>query len=292
VDPIHTFAGGLGTDVILGGTNTNLAYAVYPTVSTSVLSTDAAEGQNDLRPTREAVGGTYKSADPVEDAHSLRPFSYRILRPTGMFSKEVIDTVLMMRERMLSLIEMLGTVTSGTRGGFYWTWQDEEHVIDLGTPTDPESGLGLFPNRLVVGLLGETARSPFCNNSACLSLLDRRFWIHDAKLDSWAPDPNNPFGMIAAGAIAFDLVGGPYTAYDDVTLGGSEVRPVLTDHLDLILDVRDRLRAIRDTWLTYRTHRFRGTLAAIDQFEAEFPRRLADRQRTLLLEASVDKATT
>ena len=293
VDPIHTFAGGLGTDVILGGTKTNLAYAVYPTVSTSVLCVEGAEGQNDLRPTRAAVGGTYQSGDPVEDAHSLRPFSYRIIRPTSMFSNEVIDTVLMMRERMLSLIEMLGSVTSGARGGYYWDWQEEEHIEDLGTLTDPESGLGLFPNRLVVGLLGETARSPFCNNTTCLSLLDRRFWIHDAKLDSKAPDPNNDYGMIAAGAIAFDQVGGPYTAYNDITVtGGSEVRPVLTDHLDLILDVRDRLRAIRYTWLTYRTHRFRGTLTAIDQFEAEYPRRLADRQRALLLEASVDKVVT
>ena len=292
LDPVHTFAGTLGADVLMGATRTNLVYAAYPTVGDSELCLEHAEGQNDLRPTRKAVGGSYQAGTAVQKKHSIRPFSYRILRPTSMFSKEVVDTVLLMRERMLSLIEMLGTVTNGARGGYYWDWQNEEHVEDLGTPTDPESGLGLFPNRLVTGLLGETSVSPFCNNSTCLSLLDRRFWIHDSKLDSLAPDTTNPFAMAAPG-VAFDLPGGPYTAYTDVVLaGGSEVRPVLTDHLDLILDVRDRLRAIRYTWLTYRTQRFLGSLAKIDQFDAEFPGRLADRQRTLLLEVTAAKMTT
>ena len=292
LDPVHTFAGSLGSDVLMGPTRPNLVYAVYPTVNVSALSTDGAEGQNDLRPTRKAVGTTYTSLDPVEDAHSIRPFSYKVIRPTTMFSTKLVDTVLLMRERMLSLIEMLGTVTNGVRGGLYWDWQNEAHVEDLGTPTDPESGWGLFPNRLVVGLVGETSISPYCNNSTCLSLLDRRFWIHDTRLDSRAPDPNNPYGMVTPGATPFDQAGGPYTAYTDTSLGGSEVRPVLTDHLDLILDVRDRLRAIRYTWLTYRTHRFRGSLARIDQFTAELPVRLAEQQRLLLLEAAVSKVTT
>ena len=290
VDPLHTFAGGLGSDVIFGGSRTNLVYSIYPTVSLSSLCVDNAEGQNDLRPTRFAIGGTFASIDPVANKHSLRPFSYKVLRPTGVFSEEIIDTVLMMRERMLSLIEMLGSVTNGVRGGFYHTWQALEHVLDLGSPTDPESGLGLFPNRLVVGLLGETSISPFCNNSTCMSLLDRRFWVLDQKLDTLQPDPNNPFGMQATtGVLVFDRVGGPYTAYNNALLGGSEVRPVLQDHLDLILNVRDRLRSIRYTWLTYRTHRYRGTLASIDRFDADYPERLADRQRNLLLEASVEK---
>lgn len=293
VTPLHTFAGGLGTDVLMASGKTNLVYAVYPTVSSSVLSVDGAEGQNDLRPTRKAVGTTYTSMDPVEDKHSIRPFSYFIIRPTTMFSKALVDTVLLMRERMLSLIEMLGTVTSGARGGFYWDWQNDEHISDLGDPLDPESGLGLFPNRLVVGLLGETGISPFCNNSTCLSLLDRRFWVHDVRLDSLAPDPSNPYAMVTA-VLPFDQPGGPYTAYTDTATltGGSEVRPVLTDHLDLILNVRDRLRGIRYTWLTYRTNRFRGTLARIDQYNAALPKLLADRQRALLLEASVGKVST
>jgi len=69
------------------------------------------------------------------------------------------------------------------------------------------------------------------------------------------------------------------------------VRPVLLDHLGEILDVRDRLRAIRYTWLTYRAHRFTGTLARIRAFEAELPVKLEERKRALLLEATAEDAT-
>lgn len=288
LNPVHLFGGTLGSDVILGETRTNLAYAVLPTVNNSVLSTDGAEGQNDLRPTRKAENGSFKDVgDAVKDKHSLRPFSYRILRPSGVFSAEVVQTVLFFRERLLSLIEMFRSATQGGRGGFYYDWQTGEHVEDMGSPTDPESGLGLFPNRLLTTLLGETSLSPFVNTSDCLSVLDRRFWIGDTRLDSLEPDPDNPFGMqLASGAIPFDEVGGPYSAFEDteVATGGSEVRPVLPDHLEMILNSRDRLRDIRYTWLVYRTHRIIGTLARIRTFEEEIPRRLADRKRAVLLE--------
>jgi len=292
IDPIHLFAGTLGGDVLMAAARTNLVYAIYPTVSSSVLSTDGAEGQNDLRPTRKAVGGTFTSGVPVEDKHSMRPFSYRIIRPSSLFSTEVVDTVLMLRERMLSLIELFRSATKGTKGGFYWTWQNADHVEDLGDPADPDSGRGLFPNRLVTTIVGETSRSPFVNTNDCLSILDRRFWIHDTKLDLREPDPNNPFGMReATGGVPFDGVGGPYTAYTDVTVGGSEVRPVLTDHINLVLDVRDRLRDIRYTWLAYRTHRYIGTLARIAAFDAALPSRLEERERAMLLESTAGEVT-
>jgi len=292
LDPVHTYAGTLGADVVMGGTRTNLVYGVYPTVNLSLLSTDQAEGQNDLRPTLKALTGSYTNkGTPLQDNHSIRPFSYRIIRPTTMLSNTVIDTVLMMRERILSLIEMLGSVSNGSRGGFYWDWQALVHVEDLGVVTNPESGVGLFPNRRIIGLTGEVSFSPYCNSSNCLGILDRRFWIHDVRLDSLAPDPNNKYALTTP-ALPFDQVGGPYTAYNDTVVGGSEVRPVLTDQIDLILDVRDRLRGIRYTWLTYRTHRYKGTLARIDRFVAELPGNLASRQRTLLLESSVDKVGT
>jgi len=298
LDPAHLFAGPLDNDVAMGGARTDIQYAVYPTVSTSVLNADVAppgsgEGQNDLRPTRKAVAGSFTSAVAVEDKHSMRPFSYRIIRPSSMFSDEVVETVLMIRERMLSLIEMFRAASRGEKGGFYWDWQDEEHVEDLGDPLDPDSGLGLFPNRLITTLVGETSYSPFVNTSDCLSVLDRRFWVLDRKLDSLEPDPNNDFAMqaVTAGPPGYPDQGGPYTAYLDAAVGGSEVRPVLPDHLGMVLDSRDRLRGIRYTWLAYRTHRFIGTLARMAAFDAELPRKLAERKRALLLDQTAEQVT-
>ncbi len=290
LDPVHLFAGTLGQDVIQGGNRTDIQYAIYPTVTTSVLNSGGdGEGQNDLRPTRKAVGTSFVTGVAVEDKHSMRPFSYRIIRPNSMFSDEAVETVLMMRERMLSLIEMFRAATSGEKGGFYWDWQDKEHILDLGDPGDPNSGLGLFPNRLVTTLVGETSLSPFVNTSDCLSLLDRRFWALDRKLDALEPDPANPFAMRAVtGGATYPDQGGPYTAYLDAALGGSEVRPVLPDHLGLILDSRDRLRAIRYTWLAYRTHRFIGTLARMAIFDAELSAKLEQRKRTLLLDQTAE----
>lgn len=298
VDPAHTFGGDSTADVIMGSFATNLAYAVLPTVSDSQLAEptpNTGEGQNDLRPTRLASGNTYTdNLDGRNDKHSLRPFSYRIIRPTSMVSVEVVDSILFMRERMLSLIEMLRSAMLGGRGGLYWDWQNGDHVEDLGDPLDPESGQGLFPNRLIRTLIGEVDKSPFVNTSDCLSLLDRRFWILDRRLDSMEPDPDNQFAMQeASGVVPFDRVGGPYTAYTDTSVTkGALVRPVLLDHLDQILDVRDRLRAIRFTWLTYRTHRFVGTLSRIRAYDSSLPEKLEDRKRALLLEASASKAIT
>ena len=300
LNPAHLFAGSHGNDVVMGGARTTIQYAIYPTVSVSPLNVDVivppatAEGQNDLRPTLKAVGGTFKDLnDAVADKHSMRPFSYRIIRPSGMFSTEIVDTVLTIRERMLSLIEMFRGAIKGEKGGFYWDWQDLEHVEDLGDPLDPDSGLGLFPNRLVTTLVGEVSWSPFVNTSDCLSLLDRRFWVLDRKLDSLEPDPNNDFAMRAlAGAEVYPEVDGPYTAYTSAATGGAEVRPVLPDHLRLILDSRDRLRAIRYTWLAYRTHRYIGTLVRMAAFDAELPLKLEQRKRTLLLEQTAEGVET
>ena len=300
LNPAHLFAGSHGSDVVMGGARTTIQYAIYPTVGVSPLNADAivppatAEGQNDLRPTRKAVGGTFKDPnDSVADKHSMRPFSYRIIRPSGMFSTEIVDTVLTIRERMLSLIEMFRGAIKGEKGGFYWDWQDLEHVEDLGDSLDPDSGLGLFPNRLVTTLVGEMSHSPFINTSDCLSLLDRRFWVLDRKLDSLEPDPTNDFAMRAlAGAEVYPEVDGPYTAYTSTATGGAEVRPVLPDYLGQILDSRDRLRAIRYTWLAYRTHRLIGTLVRMAAFDAELPLKLEQRKRTLLLEQTAEGVET
>lgn len=281
------FSGDFGDDRIFAEARTDLLYVVYPTVNVSPLSTDNAEGQTDLRPTLKAENNSFTGymGDAVKDAHSIRPFSFRIVRQTNMLSREVADTILFIRERMLSLIELFRSPMRGLKGGFYWDFQDETHIHDLGVANDPDSGLGLFSNRLIQALCGEMGVSPYLNNSACLSLLDRRFWVLDRRLDSLRPD--GAFAMqMAAGGPAFPNPDGPYTAYTDITVGGSEVRPVLPDHLGLVLDVRDRLRDIRYVWLAYRTHRLIGTLARIRQFDADLPGRLDERKRALLMETT------
>lgn len=289
VTGVTLFSGMLGTDKVFALARTDLRYVVYPTVHSSVLSLDQAEGQNDLRPTLKAENNSFVGymGDAVKDKHSIRPVSFRILRPTNLFSKEVADTILFVRERMLSLIELLRSPMRGVKGGFYWDFQHEVHIHDLGFPNDPDSGLGLFPNRLVVALVGETGVSPYLNNTACLSLLDRRFWVLDRRLDSLSP--NGDFAMQLAVGL-FPNPGGPYTAYTDTdTLtGGSEVRPVLPDHLGLVLDVRDRLRDIRYVWLAYRTHNLIGTLARIRQFDLDLPVRLEERKRALIMETTAE----
>lgn len=295
VSGVTEWSGENGSDVILAASRPALSYTIYPTIGVSLLSTDGTEGQQDLRPTLKAVTGDftlYPGPDgPVHNKHSISPVSYRIIRPTTLFSTEVVDTVLMVRERMLSLIELFRGPMSGERGGFYYDWQAETHAYDLGEKGDPDSGRGLFPNRLITSLVGELGTSPFLNTTDCLSLHDRRFWILDRRLDGLRPDGDFAT-QLALGGPAFPTQDGPYTAYLDTASGGSEVRPVLPDHIDLILNVRDRLRDTRFVWLSYRTHRLIGTLSRIEQFDETLPARIEERERSLILEATADGVET
>jgi hypothetical protein len=123
---------------------------------------------------------------------------------------------------------------------------------------------------------------------------DRRFWILDQRLDSLVPDTTvgsrvfNP-----AVDPPFPTAGGPYTAYtqEDGATPGSAVRPVLPDRIGEVLDTEDRYRPIRYTWLSYRTHKVLGTLAGLDRFDEELPERLAEQERLLDLEESVEGVT-
>jgi len=276
VDPISTFAGGpTNTDWVTfaEGTSPNREYAVYPTISDSGLTGDF-EGQMDLRPTekRDPVTESYGGND-----YSIRPFSYRVIRPSALFSGEAIDLVLFMRERMLSLIEMLRGLLYGWKYGSYFVFQRDEHISDLGLTTDPESGKGVLTNRYIEEIIGELGTVPFLNNRGCLSLLDRRFWIFDLRLDR----------LTTASDVSMRLSGPgdtPYTAFTDDVSGGSDVRPVLPERVDLVLDESDRFRSIRYVWLAYRVHKILGTLAAIRRYDDELPERLAERERLLLLE--------
>ena len=295
MDPVSTYSGdaSVGGDVIFGTSVTNdREYAVYPTVNDSHLRkffvpADVREGQMDLRPTyhRDAVTGSFSLYTGPDDHfkwYSIRPFSYRVIRPSGLFSDEAIDLVLMMRERMLSWIEMIRALIAGFKSGSYFVFQRDTHISDLGNTTNPQAGLGLLSNDYITSILGRLDIVPYANNESCLSLLDRRFWIQDWRLDFLTTDPANPLLMLR-----LPPGGTAYTAYNDFTTGGV-VRPVLPERVDEVLDTRDRFRPIRFVWLAYRTHVILGTLASIERFDEELPKRLEEQRRLLLLEDSVE----
>ena len=248
-------------------------YAVYPTVHDSVTVAPAgAEGQTVLRPT--SLPGVDNNNVPVVgqpdsytvNDYSVRPFSYRIIRPTTLLSTEAVDLILTMRERMLSLIEQFKLALQGNYGGDYWTFQDKEYGRDLGFPTLPDTGLGVFRNLVIEGLMGRIGTTPFTNDSDCLSVLDRRFWILDTRLDMLTKDTSG-YGVRL---LPIPTPPGvyPYTAYNDAT--GSDVRPVLPDRIEIVLDARDRLREQRFSWISYRANRLTGTLANLDRFDSQY----------------------
>lgn len=218
----------------------------------------------DLRPTKKRVGGVYRT-----DPHSIRPFSYRIIRPSNLFEGETIDLILSGYERMLTWLEEIGGSLDGSKRGTYFVFQRDQHVSFLGSPTDGTAGLGVMSNAYIVGVLGLLGFSPFASTSDCLSLLDRRFWILDTRLDALAP--LNSFAMKVAGP--GDT---PYTGF--TSSPESAVRPVLPDRINVALDTTDRFRPLRYTWLAYRTNTITGTLAAIRRYDEELPKRLAEQQ--------------
>jgi len=275
VDPVSEFSGTAAAPVTFDSTDSSREYAVYPTVNGSTLSENNKEGQMDLRPTRarNAVTGSFKTYDEGLSNHSIRPFSYRVLRPSALFVDESIDLVLSTRERMQSLIELTRRISRG-KGGSYFIFQRDVHIGELGDPTDAELGLGVMSNDFLTMVKGRVDVMPYANNSGCLSVLDRRFWTLDLRLDSLTYDATT-HGMKKSSP------GDPtYTAYtDDV---GGLVRPVLPDLIDGVLDYDERFRAVRYVWLSYRVHTVLGTLAAIRRFDAELPDRLAEQEQLLL----------
>ena len=260
VSAIGNLAGNLGSDVILG--TGSHQYTVYPTVHASGL-TSGAEGQADLRPTHLSVANSYTT-----NYYSIEPFSYRVIRPSKLLSTKTLELILAMRERMLSWAEEIRSVRF--KYGTYFVFQRDEHLRDLGTETDTESGLGLLTNAYLEGIVGRWDVSPFVNVSDGLSVLDRRFWGLDFRLDSLTP----PYGISS-------------TPYADFT--HKEGRPVLPDRIGEALDGRDRLRATRFSWLSIRTNRINGTLESIRRFDNELPKRKAETEQAIIAVQSVEK---
>jgi len=285
VNPVNTYAGTEAFPVVFAPGNDQRAYAVYPTVSDSPLSTSGHESQMDLRPTsfRDDVTKTFNGRPGEYRFHSIRPFSYRVIRPSRIFTDETIDLVLMHRERILSLIEMTRRMLAGYKAGTYFIFQRDKHCNELGDPRDPDIGLGVISNAYLMAVIGRTDVVPFANNEYCLSLLDRRFWIYDRRLDSLTTDPTNPFNMkiLGPGEAA-------YTAYT-VSPDGIDVNPVLPERIEEVLQTRDRFRELRYVWLAYRTHKTLGTMAAIRRYDAEIVKRMVDQLRTLMKVESLKK---
>ena len=273
------FTGPNGSPVIFGASSpTNQQFAVVPDITGSGL-TGTTEGQMALRPTKPAG---FSSLDPnsyLGNFYSVEPFTYRILRPTQLVSDETVDLILLMRERMLSLMEEMATALEGRKQGSYYVFQRDEQVGDLGSPTDASAGSGVPSNLFVTGLSGLTQYAPFANTSDCLSVLDRRYWCLDLRLDYEVPPYNG--------------AGNPYSSFEvDTSSSGYTVgsgRPAEPDLIEEVLDRSDRLRALRYSWIKFRANRVTGTLPAIERFIADLPRLLREQEDFLRLQQSLSE---
>ena len=263
VDGGSRFGGGAedgSDDVVYGGGGAE--YAVLPTIHASPIGTGGQEGQQPLRPTAASVGGLFLARTGLDADRSIAPFSYRIIRPSSVFSQDATELILFMRERMLSWIEEISGAYDNNKGGDYWVFQDEDHIKDIGSPTSPADGLGVISNEFLTSLVGLIGYAPFANTSDCLSVLDRRFWVLDTRLDA-----ETPVGMA--------------TPYADLVNGTG--RPVLPDLVNDILDNDDRFRALRFSWVVFRADRVNGSLQALTRARDSLPAQLAAQRQLLLL---------
>lgn len=277
VSGLSEFSGDAASPVVLGAPGQE--FVVLPTIT--VGNPDGAanpnaplEGQQDLRATRPAGADSVDPNSYRGNAFSIEPFSYTIIRPNTTFTEETVNLVLFIRERMLSWMENLRTAFETGKAGDYYVFQEEEHVTDLGSPTDPGPGLGVMSNLFLTSLEGEVGVSPFINTSDALSVLDRRVWTLDFRLDT-----QTPMGSLQ-----------PYTSLAAGSMGGvpGSGRPVLPDRVDDVLDLGQRLRPLRFVWVKFRANRINGSLQNIIRFEEQLPDRIQEQEDLLRLRESLD----
>jgi len=237
------------------------SYAVYPTVHGSSLSGagNGLEGQIDLRPTAFCNGSNSFRGNWF----SVAPFSYRVIRPSPFLSDEALELILSTRERLLSWMDELRTLFESGKSGTYFVFQRDRHITDLGDPTDPLLGLGVLFDAYIATIAGLVDVSPYTNTSDALSILDRRFWGLDFRLDTLTPPYSPPLTP-------------PYADF-----ANDEGRPVLPDRIEEVLNQSDKLRDSRWAWLTLRADRVSGTLEAIRRFDRELSRRIVEQKRLL-----------
>ena len=229
-------------------------YVVMPTIDNGT-----TEGQQDLRVTEAAVGNSFIDRGAN---NSIQPFAYKVIRPNPIFSQDAVELVLFIRERMLSWIEALNTVYS--QGGDYYVFQRDDHIKALGSNTDPTSGLGVIHNIAAESLQGLVDVTPFANNAQCLSVLDRRFWVLDSRLDS--------------------------LGYTDFSVDGFEQRPVLPDLIDDVLDLDDRFRQQRYAWISFRANRTDGSIQTARRAAGRLESRLEKQREELARQKALDES--
>jgi hypothetical protein len=235
----------------------NAEYVVLPTIHGSSIGTVTVdgirEGQQSLRPTAARVGTSFKDRAPgVDLSSSIQPFGYTIIRPSNIFSEDALELVLFMRERMLSFIEEVKSIYVNEKGGDYYVFQQDDHIEDIGSPTDPADGQGLVSNSLITSLQGLVDETPYANVEDCLSVLGRRFWILDFRLDEDG-----------------------YTSFVEDLF---DQRPVLVDLVDDVLNLDDRFRDLRFSWIRFRADRVNGSITEARRAEEALPDELQKQQ--------------
>jgi hypothetical protein len=262
-------------------------YTVYPTVSASTApfadppGGPGVEGQMDLRPTSFAGENGSASNSFLGNLLSIAPVSYTIFRPSALFSEDAVDLVLLMRERTLSFLEEFEVFFREDKYGSYFVFQRDEHISDLGNPLIPDEGKGVMSNELVDGVRGLVAISPFANTTDSLSVLDRRFWVLDTRLDSEFPVGSPP------GTPSYSTL---ETNVNNPAAEEGDGRPVLIDRIADVLDNDDQFREQRFAWLDFRVNREDGTLEQIRRFDRELPKKRREELRQLRLSQSIGDA--
>jgi hypothetical protein len=122
----------------------------------------------------------------------------------------------------------------------------------------------VLSNVVVTSLTGITTATPFANTADCLSILDRRFWILDFRLDALG-----------------------YSQFADDSLGQ---RPVLPDLIEEVLNLDDKLRDQRYAWISFRANREDGSIRAAKRANGSLERRLRKQREAIARQKGLDKS--
>ena len=190
--------------------------------------------------------------------------------------------ILFMRERIFSWLEEFDVWFQEDKYGSYFVFQRDEHAADLGNPLIPSLGKGVISNELVDNTRGLVGISPFANVSDCLSVLDRRYWVSDERLDR-----EFPLGS-GAGVPSYSTF---ETNENNPVADVGDGRPGLRDRISEVLDTDDELREQRFAWIDFRANREDGSIIQEERFEDELPKKRKRELRQIRLTQSIDETS-